>query len=356
MKKTTIIVTVLLLTIFTLSACSYFDVGGNGASKDTNIQSTLETTDETDTTSKDTTENQNKETTDTTQKQTGVLGAYTDNGFEFTPTKNWEDALKSEEIVVKSVPGLFVFFQFLPKGSDISDFDAPKDIAIVMIDNEDFKSANAEITYAFDKSTTTDNGLFVVYSEKLDTTDLSEEDIKKAEILLKEFASDILPQIQNSDIAVNAGSTAEGSTLSFETTDIDGKPVASKELFAPYDITMINIWSTTCPYCITEMPIIEEEYQNKPNNVNIVGLLADVTTMDATNKATAKKQMAQTKVSYTNLIPNPFMMYSLLSEVSYVPTTIFVDKNGKVIGEPIISAFKEGQIEKAINERLAMLN
>lgn len=60
--------------------------------------------------------------------------------------------------------------------------------------------------------------------------------------------------------------TAEGADVAFETTDLDGNPVNSAQLFSQNKITMINIWATTCGPCIEEMPELEkmnQEFQKK---------------------------------------------------------------------------------------------
>ena len=58
----------------------------------------------------------------------------------------------------------------------------------------------------------------------------------------------------------------DGSSISFQTTDLDGNAVDSKDLFAKNKITMINIWGTYCGPCVEEMPeieVISKEYADK---------------------------------------------------------------------------------------------
>lgn len=43
-----------------------------------------------------------------------------------------------------------------------------------------------------------------------------------------------------------APAAVTGSRLVFETTDLEGKPVKSEEIFSGHAITMINMWATWC--------------------------------------------------------------------------------------------------------------
>lgn len=49
-----------------------------------------------------------------------------------------------------------------------------------------------------------------------------------------------------------------GKKVSFETTDLDGNPVKSEDLFRDKKVTVINFWATWCPHCIDELPGLED--------------------------------------------------------------------------------------------------
>ena len=48
-----------------------------------------------------------------------------------------------------------------------------------------------------------------------------------------------------------------GKTLTFTTTDVEGNPVTSEELFGQHEITMLNLWTSQCHFCIEELPLTE---------------------------------------------------------------------------------------------------
>ena len=126
--------------------------------------------------------------------------------------------------------------------------------------------------------------------------------------------------------------------ISFTTEDLYGNPVDSSELFSENKVTMINLWTTWCTYCIREMPEIEaiyEEYKDK--GVTVVGILMDAGEPGALDEA--GELIAQTGVLYQNLKPNAAIESSL--PVSAYPTTYFVDENGTLIGEAVVGADTE---------------
>ena len=137
----------------------------------------------------------------------------------------------------------------------------------------------------------------------------------------------------------------EGADVTFETTDLDGNPVKSDQLFAQNKVTMINIWATTCGPCIEEMPELEKmnkEFQKKGGA--IVGLVDDVTVDNNAYLKEAQAIVKDTGVTYINL--RAWDGYEdVLSSVG-TPTTYFVDSQGKLIGEPILGANLNNYKEK----------
>ena len=139
-----------------------------------------------------------------------------------------------------------------------------------------------------------------------------------------------------------------GIVLDFETTDLDGNAVSSKEVFANNKYTMVNIWASWCGPCIKELPELEElnkEFEAK--GCGIIGLLTDGT--DPTGLSDAKEIIADTGVTYMNVIDNAEIANML--QITGVPTTIFVDENGKIVGRTIVGANPEAY-KKVMEELL----
>ena len=64
--------------------------------------------------------------------------------------------------------------------------------------------------------------------------------------------------------------------ISFETVDLEGNPVTSKELFADHKITMVNIWATWCTHCVRELPELERMSKEwAEQDCQIIGICDD---------------------------------------------------------------------------------
>ena len=134
--------------------------------------------------------------------------------------------------------------------------------------------------------------------------------------------------------------TEEGADVSFETIDLDGNTVNSKDLFAQNKVTMINIWGTTCGPCVNEMPVLEQmnkEFQARGGAV--VGLVDDVRVNDQQYLEDAKSIVKDTGVTYLNLCS--WDGFDEMLACIGTPTTYFVDSHGKLLGEPVLGAYPE---------------
>ena len=122
----------------------------------------------------------------------------------------------------------------------------------------------------------------------------------------------------------------------FTTTDLDGNEVTNA-IFGEKDLTVVNFWGTFCGPCINEMPELGEWSRSMPENVQIIGVLVDVNSADDEDGVAAARQIvADTGADYPQLIGNED--FNMLASVSAVPTTIFVDREGNVVGGTVVGA------------------
>ncbi|RKJ76056.1 TlpA family protein disulfide reductase [Butyricicoccus sp. 1XD8-22] len=123
----------------------------------------------------------------------------------------------------------------------------------------------------------------------------------------------------------------------FSTVDLNGETVTN-DLFAEKDLTVLNVWGTFCGPCVAEMPELGEWEKELPENVQLVGLIIDIEGENDTEHHDAAVEITQKAgAEFRHLIANedfaPF-----LEGVTGVPTTVFVDKEGKLAGGAILGA------------------
>ena len=128
-------------------------------------------------------------------------------------------------------------------------------------------------------------------------------------------------------------------------------PNFTNEIFAAKKISVVNIWGTFCPPCIGEMPELGEMARNLPADAQLIGLVCDASEESAQiQKAIQITQEA--KANFVNIIPDAQLMH-FMENVEAVPTTIFVNSKGEVVGKAIIGADVEAyknELEKLLKD------
>ena len=139
-----------------------------------------------------------------------------------------------------------------------------------------------------------------------------------------------------------------GRKIQFVTTDTDGNPVKSEELFASHEITMLNIWASWCGFCVDEMEELEAiNGRLTEKDCAVVGLLSDGN--EEVSLASGKEILKDKGVTYINLLPPDHF-----DEIFYLegyPTTFFINRKGVIVGTPIVGA-RIDQYEPAIETLL----
>ena len=154
-----------------------------------------------------------------------------------------------------------------------------------------------------------------------------------------------------------SGST-ETETLdlsSFTASDLGGKAV-SGEIFKTHRLNMINIWATFCGPCIREMPDLQALSEEHAEDLQIIGIILDITDRNYNIvldiKQEALKIIEQTGVRYDHLIPSKSLNSLLLSDVQAVPVTVFVDREGRMVGSAYAGSRSKKDWETIITKLL----
>lgn len=143
---------------------------------------------------------------------------------------------------------------------------------------------------------------------------------------------------------------------SFSMEDIEGETY-TQEMFADYDLTMINVFATWCTPCINEIPDLEQLRGDMADQgVNVVGIVLDAVDYsggtDDSAIENAKILAEQTGAAYPFLVPDQGLLNGRLAGIAAVPETFFVDKEGNVVGETYTGSRSLEEWKSVVEETL----
>ena len=133
-----------------------------------------------------------------------------------------------------------------------------------------------------------------------------------------------------------------GLVLTFDTKDVYGADFSSADVFGGNKVTLVNFWASWCPPCVAELPDLQAMKESlEERGCGIIGVQLDGISPDGI--ADGVEILEMSGVKYINLIP-----WDGLSDTypfQYIPTTFFVDSEGKVLCEPTIGAQPETYLD-----------
>lgn len=204
---------------------------------------------------------------------------------------------------------------------------------------------------------TSSDGKFKYY---LSTNSEAEKDLTDEIENIKTTLGEMTPFNGQSAFEQPQTATSDADNVgTFETTDIDGNTYTEK-VFSDYDLTLVNAFTTWCSPCVSEMPELEELYQEmKDQGVGVVGMVLDSVSEDGTpdDSIVQKAQLLKEKtgVTYPLLIPDKGFLNGRISGLQSFPESFFVDKDGNIVGDPIMGSNTFDGWKEAVEKQLAAL-
>lgn len=126
---------------------------------------------------------------------------------------------------------------------------------------------------------------------------------------------------------------AEVGLTGFATTDMEGHEV-TQEIFADYDLTVVNVWVTWCGYCVSEMPDLSQLKAMLPDNVNFITLCQD----SDVNRALAEDILRDAGANFQTLVITEELNEQIEDLVYAFPTTLFLNSEGACVVQPLSGA------------------
>ena len=147
--------------------------------------------------------------------------------------------------------------------------------------------------------------------------------------------------------------SASDTFPSFEGKDLDGNAVDSS-LFADNAFTVVNFWFSGCKPCVAELGDLDKLNQTvKAQGGEVIGINTETLDDNADAIATAK-QILQTKgASYRNItFASGSEAGKFALNIMSFPTTYVIDRNGKIVGEPVLGGITNENSMKQLQENI----
>ena len=142
---------------------------------------------------------------------------------------------------------------------------------------------------------------------------------------------------------------------SFDAEDIFGAKVSSK-VFEENKLTVVNLFTTWCAPCVSELPELAK-LDNELSDIGFIGIVLDINEGDGVSESAlraAKDLCNDSGAEYPYLIPDESLV-AFCRNIYNVPTTYFVDSDGKIVGDPIAGSNTASEWKEIIEQKLAML-
>ncbi len=139
------------------------------------------------------------------------------------------------------------------------------------------------------------------------------------------------------EAAPSQAAAGENAFPQFEGKDLDGNPVDSS-MFANNAFTVINFWFSGCKPCVGEMKELEELSKTiREQGGELIGVNTETLDGNADAIATAKKILESKGVTYRNIyFDSSSEAAKFALNIMAFPTTYVFDRNGNVVGEPLL--------------------
>ena len=164
------------------------------------------------------------------------------------------------------------------------------------------------------------------------------------------------PEIQNEETDANGDVQ---KFPSFEGKDLDGNEVKSDELFSANAVTVVNFWFTTCNPCVGELSDLDALNQELAKKGGaLIGVNTFTLDGDEAAISEAKDVLAKKGATYQNVyFDSDGEAGKFTANIFAYPTTYVIDRNGNIVGEPIVGAITEKNqaetLQKLIDQALA---
>lgn len=171
---------------------------------------------------------------------------------------------------------------------------------------------------------------------------------------IEEQIAELEKQTTGSDTSDQTNDSGEASPFkNFSAQDLDGNSV-DDTLFSGNAVTVVNFWFTGCKPCVAELSALNDLNEAlKEMGGEVVGINTE--TFDGNEDAIkeAKEILESQGAAYRNLsISSDSDAGKYASEIMAFPTTILVDRNGNIVGDPMMGGIDNPDNYNSLMEQI----
>lgn len=195
---------------------------------------------------------------------------------------------------------------------------------------------------------------YIAYGNKEALSTLSGDNLTKYNEILAAVPS-LTSSVSTKDFddtLLSAKEDIYAKTISFATTALEGAQVDST-IFASYDLTILNFSQANTYPEFDEFAVLQqvcETTSNMPEKINVICAIVDTPAAEA--EAIALKAKNDAGAEFLTLKLDTTLANWVTKNLNGVPSTVFVDRNGQIVGETLEGTKSAETYIEELNTRL----
>lgn len=183
----------------------------------------------------------------------------------------------------------------------------------------------------------------------------SEADLKKLDKDIEEIkkiedqVTELTAQMGTENSGAQSANAETSVFPSFQAKDLDGNKVDSS-IFSQNAVTVVNFWFNGCTPCVEELPALNKLNEElKAKGGQVIGVNTDSLDGNKEGIAEAKSILKKQGADYTNLsLDSDSEVGKYATNIMAFPTTVLVDRNGNIVGDPIMGGITSDEVYKKV--------
>ena len=278
--------------------------------------------------------------------------------------------MKMNRVIALMIAMLLTFsLTACAESSAAPELDGKTEYELLEVENEILHANNAlwEKVFLSMSKNVTDDVISSNYGDVLMNAledakeQFSEEEYEKLKADAEQIRTieEKIAEISASDASSQPEDAAQGDAFpQFTGKDLDGNDV-DNSLFSANAFTVVNFWFNGCKPCVDEMDDLDALNQRiKEQGGEVIGVNTETLDGNADNIATAKNILESAGASFRNIYFDPDSEAGKFAlGIMAFPTTCVVDRQGNIVGEPIMGGIDQeanmATLEKLIADAVA---